>query len=254
MRLDTLVRFDYKGRHFKIVVMPARRSSQLTLDLRSKPAWGGRRPNAGRPPKGKQAELRHASRAAFRKLPAHVTVRVRPDVPSLRTVSVVHEVERSIAKACARPGFRLVHYSLQDTHAHFVVEAVDRRALGRGMMALASRLARAVNRVTEHTGPVFSDRYHSRLLKTPRECHRALRYVLLNARHHARAHAGRTRVALDPASSARWFDGWKTDPTAANERASAGAGLASPVAAPTTWLLARGWRRHGLLDPTDVPG
>ncbi len=35
----------------------------------------------------------------------------------------------------------------------------------------------------------------------------AIRYVLLNARRHLRQTTGAVR--LDPASSARWFDGWK---------------------------------------------
>jgi hypothetical protein len=26
------------------------------------------------------------------------------------------------------------------------------------------------------------------------------------------------------------------------------------VAKPRTWLLAVGWRRHGLIDPAEVPG
>jgi hypothetical protein len=26
------------------------------------------------------------------------------------------------------------------------------------------------------------------------------------------------------------------------------------VAAPHTWLLGVGWRRHGLVDPAEVPG
>jgi hypothetical protein len=47
--------------------------------------------------------------------PAHVTLRVRPDVPSLRTVRLVREIERSLADACDRGDFRLVHYSLQGT-------------------------------------------------------------------------------------------------------------------------------------------
>jgi REP element-mobilizing transposase RayT len=184
----------------------------------------------------------------------HVTLRLRRDVQSLRTVKVVREIERTFAGGCERPGFRLVHYSLQGNHAHLIVEAKDHMALGRGMMAIGSRLARAVNRVAKRSGPVLADRFHHRRLETPREVHRALRYVLLNARRHAmKARAALTRrVLLDPASSGRWFDGWKrgrigeegADPT--KER--------SPVARARTWLLRIGWRRHGLLDPADVPG
>ena len=137
---------------------------------------------------------------------------------------------------------------------HLIVEAKDRHALGRGMKALGSRLARAVNRVFERSGPVLGDRYHLRVLRTPREVRNALAYVLPNARRHA-AKAGRAlgRVrAIDPASSGRWFDGWKRIPR-----------IASPahpppetpaVSTPHSWLLTRGWRRRGLLDPDEVPG
>ena len=58
--------------------------------------------------------------------------------------------------------FRVVHYSLQGNHAHFIVEAAGREALGRGMKSLGARLARAVNRVFERSGRVLEDRYHLR--------------------------------------------------------------------------------------------
>jgi putative transposase len=199
--------------------------------------------------------LPHASRDHFGKtLPTHVTLRLRTDVPSLRTVGIVREVERTFAKGCERPGFRLVHYSLQGNHAHLIVEAHDRDALGRGMKAVGARLARAVNRVAGRTGRVLADRYHHRLLPTPREVHGALRYVLLNARRHAaKAHGAVTRtVRLDPASSARWFDGWRRGRVPVEGRS--GSFDRPPVARARTWLLAVGWRRHGLLDPADVPG
>jgi hypothetical protein len=51
----------------------------------------------------------HLARATFKRLPAHVTLRMRSDVPSLRTVPVVREIERTFAAGCERPGFRLVH-------------------------------------------------------------------------------------------------------------------------------------------------
>jgi hypothetical protein len=46
---------------------------------------------------------------------------VRSDVPSLRTVKLVREVERSFTRACERGDFRLVHYSLQGNHAHLII-------------------------------------------------------------------------------------------------------------------------------------
>jgi hypothetical protein len=180
---------------------------------------------------------------------------MREGVPSLRTVRIVHEIERSFAVGCRRPGFRLVHYSLQDNHAHLIVEAHDRDALGRGMKAIGARLARAVNRIANRRGRVFADRYHVRMLPTPREVHRALRYVLLNARHHivAAAKILIKPVRLDPASSARWFDGWMRGVTI-EEREADWPDRRPSVTHPRTWLLAIGWRRHGLIDPRDVPG
>jgi REP element-mobilizing transposase RayT len=68
---------------------------------------------------------------------------LRPGLASLRTLGVVREIEHAFARGCERSTFRLVHYSLQGNHAHLIVEASDREALGRGMMAIASRLARA---------------------------------------------------------------------------------------------------------------
>ncbi len=74
------------------------------------------------------------------------------------------------------------------------------------MKSVTARLARAVNRVFGRAGPVLADRYHARPLRTPREVRNALRSVLLNGRKHARRARG---ARIDPASSGRWFDGWR---------------------------------------------
>jgi hypothetical protein len=57
----------------------------------------------------------------------HVTLRVRRDVPSLRTVTIVREFRRSLAEASERGTFRVAHYSLQGDHAHLIVEATASR-------------------------------------------------------------------------------------------------------------------------------
>lgn len=232
------------------------RPRQLALSLPAPCGWGGARAGAGRKP-GPNPGLPHVSRARFaRSLPAHATLRLRSGLPSLRTIRIVREIERTFAAGCTRPGFRLVHYSLQGNHAHLIVEACDRDALGRGMMAVGARLARAVNRIAKRTGPVLADRYHVRLLRTPKEVRVALRYVLLNARRHAgRLHAKLARAVWpDPASSGRWFDGWKRGVTVTIDQTPAGPPGPSAVARARTWLLTVGWRSHGLLDPADVPG
>jgi REP element-mobilizing transposase RayT len=173
-----------------------------------------------------------------------VTLRLRDGVPSLRTVRLVRELERSFRAARERDGFRLVHYSLQSNHVHMLVEANGPDALARGMKSLGARIARAVNRIFGRRGAVLADRYHARVLRTPREVRNALRYVLLNARRHLGERA-RATTKVDPASSGRWFDGWRRRATAAD----------SPcVSKPRSWLLAVGWRRHGLISASEVHG
>ena len=71
------------------------------------------------------------------------------------------------------------------------------------------------------------------------------------ARHHARR-VKKTVERLDPASSGRFFDGWRWRPVPDGRRAHAFSG--APVARPHTWLMAKGWRRLGLLDPSEIPG
>ncbi len=237
----------------------ARKNTQLGLSFPTPRRWGGRRVGAGRKPAGARAGIPHASRAPFAKpLPAHVTVRLRKDLPSLRIKKLVRRLERTFAAGCERPDFRLVHYSLQGNHAHLIVEARDRDALGRGMRSVGIRIARAVNRVAARKGRVLADRYHLRLLPTPREVRNALRYVLLNARRHAAEASAKLSgaVRLDPASSARWFDGWKREKLEREvvRNGVEDADIERPVSRARTWLLTVGWRRHGLLDPADVPG
>ena len=182
--------------------------------------------------------------------PSHVTLRVRAGTPSLRNRDFVRELRASLRRACSRPGFRVVHYSVQRNHLHLLVESAGKEALGRGMKAVGSRVARAVQRVFGGRGAVMHGRYHLRILRTPREVRNALAYVLLNARKHWRErHQALPPVRLDEASSARWFEGWRRAP--ASREPPGG----SPEVAPArTWLLTTGGRRHGLVDPAEVPG
>jgi hypothetical protein len=134
-----------------------------------------------------------------------------------------------------------VHYSVQTNHIHLIVEATDRDCLTRGVQGLSVRIARAVNRSLARRGPVWSERYHSRALRTPRETRTALRYVLFNFRKHS----PRATATMDPCSSSAWFDGFR-------ERLPPAQGPPEVVRA-RTWLMRRGWRRHGLLSLFDAP-
>jgi REP element-mobilizing transposase RayT len=174
-------------------------------------------------------------------------------MPSLRKTRLVREWKRSLRVVCERGRFRVVHFSLQRDHAHLLVEATSARDLACGMKSIGARLARAVQRAFRRRGPVLADRYHLRVLKTPREVRHALAYVLLNVRKHWRERYGASPPErLDAASSGRWFDGWRRVP--GSREPPLDALESSEVAPPRSWLLSVGWRRHGLVDPAEVPG
>src|SRR4030095_5540589 len=139
---------------------------------------------------------------------------------------------------------------VQGNHLHLVVEAEGAHALSRAMQGLGVRIARGLNRELGRRGTVLADRYHARALETPREVRNTLAYVLLNRAHHTQ-HRYRSASSLlhhDPYSSGSLFDGWPRTLEAVSR------GPDDEVAPPRVWLLAKGWRRHGLIHPNETPG
>lgn len=201
---------------------------------------GGRRSGAGRKPTRAKAGVPHCRRPVHHyRHPVHVTLRAVQDLPSLRSARIFPIVRRAISASCA-VRFRVAHFSVQGNHVHLLVEAAGAHALARGMQGLEIRLAKAINRGLGRRGRVWSDRYHGRALRTPREVRCALVYVLLNGRKHRVSGSG-----IDPCSSGAWFREWE-------ERTAAPPGPA-PVAEPRTWLLRLGWRRNGPVSLDDRP-
>jgi hypothetical protein len=197
----------------------------------------------------------HLRRAKLsRHQPVHVNWRVVGGLPSLRRPRLMRVIERAFCKGCERFGMRLVHYSVQRGHLHLICEASDERALSRGLQGLGIRLAKALNRALGRKGRVFADRFHSRVLKTPREVKHALAYVLGNRRKHA-AQRGEVLAAgaVDPCSSGRFFDGYRDRDKALVVDAWMRSAIV-PVAPAKCWLLTKGWRRAGLLSVDAVPG
>ncbi len=174
-------------------------------------------------------------------------------VGSLRKRSFLAVFRSSLRQACDRERFRVVHYSVQTNHLHLIVEAAGKEALGRGMKAVASRFARAVQRVFRLRGTVVHGRYAMRILASQREVRHALAYVLLNVRKHWFERFAKAPPArIDEASSGRWFNGWARAP----ERPALSDREADEpeVAEPRTYFLCTGWRRHGLIRPDEIPG
>lgn len=206
---------------------------QMTLPCRGR---GGYRPGAGRP-RNQRSAVRHRKRPPLAaRFPVHVTMRVRPGLPSLRSTESHRALVTAIAAAKGRFGCNVVQYSIQSNHVHLLCEAQSEGSLSRGMRGLVIRMARAFNRANRRCGAVWADRYHARILRTPREVRAALVYVLANWRHH-----GGERFpmkCIDPCSSAIWFNAFfeSTLPPSAH--------MPPPVAPAKTWLLVFGYQRH----------
>jgi REP-associated tyrosine transposase len=218
------------------------RPRQRELPFRT---WGGKRRNAGRKPKAGRAGVSHKKRPEHaERHPVHVTLRAVRRLPSLRRQSVFVEIRQAFART-ARSWFRVLHFSVQADHVHLLVEARDKTSLSRGLAGASIRLALAVNRVLERRGRVWSDRYHARALRTPREVRHGIVYVLMNWRKHIPQARG-----LDVCSSASLFDGWKVPPASGPPDDES---RPAPTRPPESWLARVGWKRHGLIGPNERP-
>jgi REP element-mobilizing transposase RayT len=234
-------------------VATARAFEQLAL--RFPCGWGGVRATAGRKKGLGRGNVAHRQRGEHRRWePVLVTLRCR--LQSLRHEFVFPTVHRVIAAANQRGEgrFRITHFSVQENHVHLLVEAESRRELLGGMRGFSVSFARRVNRLLMRTGPLLADRWHARVLKTPRMVRHALLYVLANGRKH-----GVTTWLVAPLSSAPYFAGFRQcagrAPCVVEPRLLPLSVRARPppIAEPSTWLLRSGWLRRGLLSIHDEP-
>jgi REP element-mobilizing transposase RayT len=215
--------------------------------------WGGKRRGAGRPRQSSPSAPDHLARPDHdERHPVHVVLRVRSDVPRLRTAAGYRVIRSAMQHANTRTAFRIAHASIQHNHIHLIVESADSSVLSRGVQAFAISTARGLNRIHGRRGSVFAFRYHATTITCPRQMRSVLSYVLNNWRHHHEdRQCARARAAiLDPYSTAVSLDGWLGHGSFRPPRDF----VPLPVARPRTWLLATGWRRCGALDPFAVPG
>jgi REP element-mobilizing transposase RayT len=214
---------------------------------------GGARAGAGRKPGGGRRSTPHRSRPRHRGYEP-VLVTWRCVVGSLRSGFVFPTLRSAIADVNERwrGRFRIVVFSVQADHLHFIVEAEERRALSGGMRGFAVSFARRFNRLVFRKGAVFASRWHGRTLASPQAVRHALVYVLGNAKKHGEA-VGK----VDPFSSAPYFSGFRecrarSPVDLRPELVPRGFGP-SPCAVPKSWLLRQGWLRRGLLSLDDAP-
>src|SRR3954463_7337720 len=208
-----------------------RPKGQMRLPIAAARTWGGARKGAGRKPRGRPC-MPHVTRPKVDpRFPVQVTIRATPGLPSLRSPRIFGALRQAIAQASV-DHFRVIHFSIQQDHGHFIVEGDEPRRARGGVHGLAIRLALAVNRALGRKGKVVGDRYHARPLTTPRQMRTSMVYVLLNFRKHLRAPA-----CIDPRSSGPHFTGWHAAPAPTD--------VAPGTVPADTWMARIGWRLAG---------
>jgi hypothetical protein len=168
--------------------------------------------------------------------PVQVTIRATPGLPSLRSPRVFGALRRAIARASV-DRFRVIHFSIQQDHGHFIVEGDEARRARGGVHGLAIRLALAVNRVLGRKGKVVGDRYHARPLTTPRHGHADEHGLRAAQTSGSTCVPPRAPACIDPRSSGPHFFGWRNAPTATE--------VAPAAVAPEPWMARVGWRLAG---------
>ena len=130
---------------------------------------GGWRPGSGRPRSG-SAGVTHQTRSAVtRHQVVHVTMKLRDGLRGLRNDGECQEVWRHLIAGSLRDGFRIVHATVQSNHLHLLCEGESRDSLWRGMCGVATRIAKGLNRFWGRRGKVFKERYHDRVMGSPKE-------------------------------------------------------------------------------------
>ncbi len=209
---------------------------------------GGKRKDAGRKAKGARAGVPHRPRPIIRrKTPVHVTVKLRPEVGSLRRRKLTDAMREAFRKGKVKDGFRICQYSIQRDHMHVVTEADSNRDLAKGMQGWEIRVARRINARLDRKGKVFADRYHAVPVRSPRQLRNTLCYVMNNGHRHDEQEP---RNGIDPFSSAWHFDGWSHDRWKRGRPPPTGE---PPVAPAESWLLKEGWMTWGRIGVGEVP-
>jgi REP element-mobilizing transposase RayT len=203
--------------------------------------WGGKRRGAGRKSQGERAGVSHAKRPEIDpRCPLHVTLKLVPGVTTMRSWDELDLLHRLVKDLNAGELVQVIEFSLQHNHVHLIIEAKGKEELSSAMNSFVSRLARGINKIKKRNGDLFAQRYHAVAVDTPAAVRNLLVYVLNNGRKHGTWLA----ASPDPFSSGDQFEGWADWKGAESKRW---------LPRPKTWLLSRGWKRHGLISIRESP-
>ena len=203
----------------------------VPIQASERSGWGGARKGSGPKRKTFRRNVRHEKREPFNKTSiCHVTLRMAPDVPTLRTKRRVRAIENVFRAKKAYRSMSLVHYSVQGDHLHLVVEVDSHEDLAKGMQSLKGSMAHRLNAFFGRSGSLFADRYHVVLVRGVNQTRNVMNYVLKNAQKHG---IQIPDDELDPGSSARFYKGFWG-------RLGEKVTKDSPVMPPRSWYLMDG--------------
>lgn len=99
-------------------------------------------------------------------------------------------------------GFKVFHYCFMQTHVHMIVEIQDIVQFSEGMKVLKRAYAHQYNKARKRFGPVWRDRYKSKLIENETYLYACGNYV-----EHNPVAAGIVDKAIDwPHSSSRYYE------------------------------------------------
>jgi REP element-mobilizing transposase RayT len=151
-----------------------RKHTQLSL---TNPKGAGRKPMYD---KG----IRHTKRESIKKdTVLHLTLKIQKEKSGLKNKKILKILHSSIKKARIL-GLKIIHYTLEYDHVHLLVEASDKKILGKGMQSFGISFSKGINKFRLQKGAVFKTRYHFRKLNTFTEIKNALNYIMGNGIKH----------------------------------------------------------------------
>lgn len=133
--------------------------------------------------------IRHTRRFRLKKPSSlHLTIKVRENKADIQNKRILKALHYAIRRARLK-GLKIVHYTLEYNHVHLLVESVDNKILHKGMQAFGITIAKAINKIKRTKGAVYKNRYHLRVIDSPRQLKNVLHYIFSNGVKHKRTNS-----------------------------------------------------------------
>lgn len=130
--------------------------------------------------------IRHVRRLRLKKASSlHLTIKVRENKADIQSKRILKALHHAIKRARLK-GLKVVHYTLEYNHLHLLVESVDNKTLHKGMQSFGITIAKAINKIKRTKGSVYKNRYHLKLISSPRQLRNVLHYIFNNGVKHKR--------------------------------------------------------------------